>query len=118
MSGQERRLTYLEECCEGTHGEEQRQLAKVGLWLITTVLDKNNDYGASAWRSPRFAQHLTPEDALWTRFSEKIDRLEFLLAQPDSQRLQDESVSDTLLDTAGYSLLLTCQREPNAKTNY
>ena len=71
--------------------------------LCETLCAKNSNYGDTAGTPPYFVPWLEPLTALFVRMSDKVSRLKTLLTrEPDKV---GESVRDTLLDTAGYSLL-------------
>lgn len=67
------------------------------------LLKKNADYGGSAWKVPILAPHLSPGDAIRVRMSDKISRLIELSGKAGEV---NESTLDTLLDLAGYVVLL------------
>lgn len=45
------------------------------------------------------------------RMEDKMNRIKALLTAPDKAKVSDESVSDTLLDLANYSLMLLTEYE-------
>ena len=72
--------------------------------LCSILQAKNANYGDTARESPYMLPWIEPQTALWVRMSDKIARLRSLLSkEPDKV---GESIRDTLLDLAGYSLLL------------
>jgi hypothetical protein len=71
--------------------------------LCQTLLRKNALYGNSAMQSPILAPYLTESGAIAIRLSDKINRLVTL--QTSKVDDKEESISDTLLDIAGYCLL-------------
>ena len=87
----------------GQHGEDQQRLASIGLRVVETLLQKNTDYGGSAWETPILAPGMTPKEAIQCRISDKIKRLQKLLAGNKAQI--DESIEDTMKDLAGYAIL-------------
>lgn len=93
----------IEEAVQGLHGPDQAYIAQAGLEILDTLLRKNTDYGSSAWNQPLLAPDLTPEQGMRTRMSDKVSRLNGLLSGNKAQ--VDESVADTFLDLAGYSIL-------------
>ncbi|MDO4584693.1 MAG: nucleotide modification associated domain-containing protein [Planctomycetia bacterium] len=89
-------------------GIRQDSLANLCDKLKTTVLNKNRNYGNSAFRTPLLASNVSPQEALLVRLSDKIARLETLLrGEPD--RVQ-EPLEDTIFDIAGYCILLLAER--------
>jgi len=72
--------------------------------LERLLLTKNRNYGNSVSEVPRFNKKLTPIDALFVRFSDKLKRLEYLLANPDADD-GGESLDDTMRDISGYGVL-------------
>lgn len=71
--------------------------------LCETLTAKNSNYGDSAGTPPYFVPWLEPLTAIFVRMSDKVSRLKTLLTR-ESDKV-GESVRDTLLDNAGYSLL-------------
>lgn len=67
--------------------------------LHETYVDKNNDYGDSYSKLSREY----PEQIL-IRLTDKLERLKSLYSGKE-QRVKDESIKDTLLDLANYSIL-------------
>lgn len=106
-------LDYLREAAAGTHGADQQRLAETALLLGATLLAKNKDYGSSAWATPALAPHLTCGESILVRMSDKIHRINNLLGQADDGlAVTDETVNDTFLDLAGYSLLYVARPRP------
>jgi len=93
----------IEEALQGIHGPDQACIAQAGIRVVDTLLRKNTDYGSSAWTQPLLAPDLTPEQGMRTRMSDKVSRLNGLLGGKHAQ--VEESVTDTFLDLAGYSIL-------------
>lgn len=84
-------------------------IAEETMRLALTLVRKNRNYGNSVFTPPVLAQHIDPATAIRVRMSDKIARICSLL-----QRDKDvytpppnwfESVLDTFLDLAGYSIL-------------
>lgn len=75
--------------------------------LAETLEAKNRAYGDSVHRLPIFAPNASPEEAAWIRLGDKVARLESLL-----RCAQDagETINDTLLDLAGYAVILLSMR--------
>ena len=82
--------------------KDQERIRRVGEMIITTCIEKNHDYGKSIWRSPILNPNLSPLDGLWSRMSDKVERL-IQLNQVEAQ--VDESIEDTIMDLAGYCIL-------------
>lgn len=97
-------LTMLRDALAGRRGEDQQRIATTGLAWVQTLLAKNADYGGSAWRSPVLCPHLPVGTAILVRMSDKISRLQTLLAG-GVQHVVDESVRDTMSDLGAYALL-------------
>lgn len=68
--------------------------------LATTVINKNHDYGNSFESTMKHYGI----NVLLIRLSDKLNRLESLMSGND-QQVSDESITDTLKDLAGYSIL-------------
>ena len=87
-------------------GPDQHRIAAVGLAWLRTLLDKNHDYGGSAWKRPYLADDLDPSDAILVRMTDKIERLARLRhAGPEVA----ESYRDTIGDLGAYCLLWLAQ---------
>ena len=93
----------IRQAAAGQHGEDQKRLVTSGLQVVTTLLQKNADYGGSAWQVPILAPQLTPRQAIQCRMSDKVMRLAKLLSGEQAQ--VQESIEDTMKDLAGYSIL-------------
>lgn len=80
--------------------------------LKETLIAKHNNYGNSALKSPQFA-NCSVIDSLFVRYGDKINRLKALRSgEPDKV---GESIKDTVLDIAGYSILILMAMEENQK---
>jgi len=77
--------------------------------LKETLLAKHQDYGGSVFKRPRFVPKATAREAMLIRLGDKCERLEQLLA--GNKPLVNESEDQTLLDVAGYALLLLTERD-------
>ncbi len=87
----------------GERGAEQKHIAfEVAAWGAM-LLRKNADYGSSVWRTPLLAPECDPGTAIRVRISDKIARLQSLLAKP--AEVASESIEDTLRDLGAYCLL-------------
>lgn len=71
--------------------------------LRDTLINKNQNYGNAVFRSQLFSS-ISPEEALWVRFGDKIRRLTALRGGEVDK--VGESIRDTLMDVAGYAILL------------
>ena len=75
--------------------------------LLETLLAKNSNYGDTAGEPPILAPWLEPEVAIRVRMSDKVSRLRTLLTKETDK--VGESLRDTLMDLAGYSVLLAIE---------
>lgn len=87
--------------------DRQLQIVRQCLSLLTTLINKNRDYGDSAFKSPALMPSLSPIDAVAVRMSDKIARIANLSSSQRSSgpAVSDESLIDSYLDLAGYSIL-------------
>lgn len=87
--------------------------------LKETLLEKNEAYGDAVFHKPLFSDHLTAQDALLIRIGDKIKRVAHLYRYADAQLREQgsksEALDDSLLDMAGYCVLLLIAREGRAK---
>lgn len=102
-------VNLIREALDGQRGADQQRLAEYGVKVVSTLIRKNNDYGGSAWQRPELADHLSPGDAILVRLSDKLARLKKLLKSNRAEVA--ESINDTLLDAAGYFILLVAKPE-------
>ena len=93
----------VRQAINGDHGEDQQRIAEQGMQLTALLLSKNSDYGGSAWQIPTLAPGLSPREAIQCRMSDKVSRLQRLLAGEAAE--VSESTEDTMRDLAGYCLL-------------
>lgn len=108
---------YPEEEIEGVPETEEaleelkfrQQVNDLCLGLAKTLVAKNKDYGGSAQRIPLFLPNLHPKFAMLIRLNDKVNRLHALLN--NYQGINLSAVKDTLLDMAGYSILLLTEIE-------
>ena len=84
-------------------GDDAKNIVTTGLDILDTLLRKNHDYGGSAWKTPVLAPGLTPREAIQCRMSDKIERLQKLLA--GNNAMVQESIEDSMRDLAGYAVL-------------
>lgn len=82
--------------------------------LCNTLIAKNANYGDSAGQAPLFAPRLDPATAILVRMSDKVSRLRSLLTK--EQDKVGEPLRDTLLDLAGYCLLLVNELDKNGES--
>lgn len=75
--------------------------------LNPLYIAKNTDYDDSFGKSIDSMGYMS---AL-VRMDDKMNRIKALLTAPDKAKVSDESVSDTLLDLANYSLMLLTEYE-------
>lgn len=75
--------------------------------MSDTYERKNADYGNS------FGESIAEFGAVAgiVRIGDKFNRLKNLIKNPDSQRVNDESIADTLLDMANYCIMLKIELE-------
>lgn len=83
--------------------------------LCSTLQSKNSNYGDTAGKPPYFAPWLEPQTALLVRMSDKVSRLKTLLTR-ESDKV-GESLRDTALDLAGYSILLAIELDKTQPQN-
>lgn len=101
----------VDEAVLGRRGEDQEAIARFGLRVLATLIRKNTDYGSSAWKPPMLCPGMTARQGLQCRLSDKIQRLQTLLASDDPM-VVEESVEDTFGDMVGYGILwLACPEE-------
>lgn len=79
--------------------------------LNPLYIAKNTDYDDSFGKSIDSMGYMS---AL-VRMDDKMNRIKALLTSPDKAKVSDESVSDTLLDLANYSLMLLTEYELRKK---
>lgn len=96
-------MSTIETALSGARGEDQRRIAQKGLEWLTTLLQKNADYGSAVWQKPVLTPNMTAATAILVRMSDKISRLQ-TLATHDPQ-IVGESFDDTISDLGAYSLL-------------
>ena len=78
--------------------------------LLGSVLkNKNRDYGGSVFRAGDLVPSLPVELAMYVRIGDKINRLRNLLGGGEEPATK-ESIDDTILDLAGYLVLLLIWR--------
>lgn len=90
----------------GDVGLSDREIiALVGLRVVGTLLRKNADYGCSVWKAPVLAPDVDPLKAMLCRTSDKVERIATLSAGVQPQ-VVGEGLKDSILDNAGYSILM------------
>lgn len=101
----------VDEAVLGVRGDDQAIIARYGLKILATLIRKNTDYGSSAWKPPMLCPGITARQGLQCRLSDKIQRLQMLLASDDPM-VVEESIEDTFNDMVGYGILwLACPEE-------
>lgn len=83
--------------------------------MLDTTRRKNGDYadGDDAFQNFRMVEHAgiaTVEQGILTRMSDKFQRAANLLQPGREAQVKDESVEDTLIDNAVYSIILLIYR--------
>lgn len=99
-------IEQLKSALEGKNTDQQAIAREVLKWGAL-LLNKNADYGSSAWKAPILAPECDPATAIRVRMSDKIERMVNLLKNPGS--LRSESFLDTARDLGGYCLLLVAK---------
>ena len=103
----ENRLSLLEKAIEGERGPDQQRIADHCLKWAETLLQKNKDYGSSAWKRPVLMPELDERAAIFVRMSDKIERICAL--RNTKAEITAESLEDTISDLGAYCLLwLAC----------
>ena len=89
--------------------ENVRRFRELTSHMADTYERKNADYGNS------FTESVNEFGAVAgiVRIGDKFNRLKNLVKNPDSQRVDDESITDTLLDMANYCIMLKIELENN-----
>lgn len=95
--------TYI---VEAAPKDKVKRFAQLAERMADTYERKNADYGDSFGVSVRKYGAI----AGLTRISDKFNRLESLILK-NEQHVSDESVTDTLLDLANYSIMLLMELE-------
>lgn len=80
------------------------------MWAITEA--KNNDYATESDPFRNFREF--GELGFLVRMSDKFARLRTALHEKRELSVSDETIDDTLIDLANYSVLLICWRRANA----
>lgn len=86
---------------EETTMDNVKEFGKIAQKMHDTYANKNHDYGDSFSKS---VEKYGLVVAL-ARLSDKFNRVEQLILHPDGQKVKDESLRDTLLDLATYSIM-------------
>lgn len=93
----------------GIQTRTETEIKRICKALEDTLLRKNADYGNSSQRAPILTPRLSAQDALKVRLSDKIAR--FIQLEQSGATRVNESLDDTLLDMAGYCVLLLIARK-------
>lgn len=91
------------------NSQDQREIAYMGLETIAIMVRKNQDYGSSVFQQGAISPDVPPEAGIRVRLSDKLSRINNLIAQPDAQRVS-ESITDTGHDASAYLLLWVIAR--------
>ena len=102
-----RAIERIGSAADGANGKDQQILARGALEWVELLLNKNADYGSSAWDAPILAPECDAATAIRVRLSDKINRLMHLLEPRAKARVLDESIADTVRDAGVYCLLWT-----------
>ena len=86
---------------------QAEQIALKALHLASILVRKNRGYGNSVFDSPVMLPDMPPVEAIKVRMSDKITRIRNLSQKAEGQ-VDFESLSDSYLDLAGYSVLAAC----------
>ena len=89
--------------------EDRKRVARIGISVVAQILRKNADYGCSAWKPPVLIPTLPVNEAILVRMSDKIARMQSLSGK--DPEIASESISDTIADLAGYSILWLARPE-------
>jgi hypothetical protein len=92
----------------GMRGVDQQQIAKVGVEIVSMLMQKNNDYGNTAFTPPMLAPELSADAGIRVRLSDKIARIQNLLKSNKPEVA--ESLEDSIRDAIGYMILWLVQR--------
>jgi hypothetical protein len=93
--------------------QDQQAIAAVFDEAKTLALQKNHDYGSSVFERPVLAPCMNAGAAILVRMSDKINRLQTLLAGEKAQ-VADEAATDTMRDLATYAFIWLIQQRRNA----
>lgn len=93
----------VSEAIRGVLGDDQQRIAFEGLRFLRLLLQKNRDYGSSAWQAPVLCPAMPSSAAILVRMSDKVRRIEQL--SQAKANVADESLEDTVRDLGGYCLL-------------
>lgn len=88
----------------GKAGRQRQAITRVVMALATKLLQKNADYGGSAFQSPMLAPNVPAADAILTRLSDKLARFINLAGKEDEAQV-DEALVETAGDACGYFVL-------------
>lgn len=86
----------------------RKLISEVGDGLVTLLLAKNLDYGNNIAKPPCMAKKVDPQTAALVRMSDKVARIEQLAER--GAAVPGETLDDSLLDLAGYCILLVAYR--------
>lgn len=80
---------------------EQHAIAETGLEIVAMLLNKNRQYGSSAFAPARIFSKAGPVEQLLVRADDKLSRIRAGAADDDE---------DPILDLAGYLILIIAAR--------
>lgn len=87
--------------------EFETKITNITTDLADTLIAKNHDYGNAFHDSVKEFGNVV----MLIRLNDKLNRLKTLLN--NEKKVSDESISDTLLDLAGYAILAINELEEN-----
>ena len=100
---EEEDFNIITDAALGHLGADQEFIAIEGLRVVKLLLQKNRDYGSSAWQPPFLCPSVPVGEALLVRMSDKVRRISQLTQA--SPQVATESLEDSIRDLAGYCLL-------------
>lgn len=107
-------MTKTEVACalRGEYGDDPQRIAEVGVEWLTTLINKNVNYGSSVWKPPALAPDMPVRSAILVRMSDKVARIASLMSG-DVDRV-GESLDDTIGDLGAYCLLYLARPKEKA----
>lgn len=100
---EEEDFTMITDAAMGARGADQERIAIEGLRWLRLLLQKNQDYGSSAWNAPALCPNLPVAAAILVRMSDKVSRIAKLAST--APEVRDESLEDSIRDLGAYALL-------------
>jgi hypothetical protein len=92
--------------------------------MYTVAVAKNHDYsgpGADPFKNFKMVENFgicSAETGILTRMSDKFSRISTLIGLKSQGKVKDESIEDTLVDLANYSLLLAALLRARSDSNH